>query len=494
MGRANKIFQLILIIAAILLCEGPANAQYITYYSLGARVIDSDQIALGEVVSVEFLDDFEGNAELGEYRITFKPVEVLKGNPAEKVQFRATLDKRFMAKMEQTIEDKSQVLFFIKVTRSEEGEEINRVDWFSSWRVYYDSPGPSNYTYKFKAKSASFEECLADIREFLKENETDPADGNADFWIGYHVLKVPNNNFLQEYTIAELKKYLEESKKTEAEWAEEFPDWKERFNLENRREDKIANLIKFLKHRPTKPKIELLQTILADRSNYWGRYNTLISDYRVTVSIDFRRVHNVIVETLKVMQPDLEINVPQAEKVIWTRRIHPDEVETLESHSGRVEISYHDPINPYDVPDKFYRVKGLAVSRLDQIPDLSNFTELESLAIRNVPKADLSPLAELPHLKYLDLKNLDVSDIGPLSALTNLESLNLSNTKVRDLSPLAGLHKLADLDLSFAREVVDVSPLNELEGLKTLNVFGIKGLDLERLSEHEGLLIHPSRR
>ena len=78
---------------------------------------------------------------------------------------------------------------------------------------------------------------------------------------------------------------------------------------------------------------------------------------------------------------------------------------------------------------------------------LSEFKNIEDLALSFSPISDLSPLANLVNLDELYLEHTHVKDLEPLANLNNLEMLWLDGTRVVDLKPLANLKNLKWLKL-----------------------------------------------
>jgi hypothetical protein len=113
---------------------------------------------------------------------------------------------------------------------------------------------------------------------------------------------------------------------------------------------------------------------------------------------------------------------------------------------------------------------GLRVLRLSNTGQVQDFTplkelpNLEWLALDNTKVADLTPLKELRYLSGLYLENTQVSDLSPLEGIGTLARLDLRNTKVTDVTALKGMRGLRELDLRNTK-VVDLTPLKGLPGL-----------------------------
>ncbi|KAL0216874.1 hypothetical protein RCL1_007357 [Eukaryota sp. TZLM3-RCL] len=132
------------------------------------------------------------------------------------------------------------------------------------------------------------------------------------------------------------------------------------------------------------------------------------------------------------------------------------EVTTLiNSFEHGVELDFS---NHYDnVNLAFYshcsRLKSLNLSRkgVDNIVEISKFTNLETLDLSNVKLPDnnkiidISFLSSCINLKSLTLDGSKVAVLGSLSLLVKLESLSLKDTTVFDLWPLTKLSNLSTL-------------------------------------------------
>ena len=130
---------------------------------------------------------------------------------------------------------------------------------------------------------------------------------------------------------------------------------------------------------------------------------------------------------------------------------------------------------------------------VQNLSDLSHFSYLESLTIKNYSLDSLSFLTDLTTLRHLDLSGsrFPATNLSVISALPNLQDLNLSNcglstlaglenaielgylnlsdNSIRNLSPLSGLFHLRELDLSH-NAVTDLTQLANLAHLTKLDL------------------------
>jgi len=89
--------------------------------------------------------------------------------------------------------------------------------------------------------------------------------------------------------------------------------------------------------------------------------------------------------------------------------------------------------------------------------------------LQNVKECDFSQLSEFKNIEDLALSNSVISDLSPLEGLVNLDELYLEYTNVQDLTPLANLHNLEMLHLD-GTPVDDLKPLANLKNLKWLKL------------------------
>ncbi len=144
--------------------------------------------------------------------------------------------------------------------------------------------------------------------------------------------------------------------------------------------------------------------------------------------------------------------------------------------------------------DDLWGIKELDIPEtVTDLSDLHYFVGLESLTVHNIPSADYSFLAEMPHLKYLnlsgcgisssamkyiggcteletlDLSNCGLSNISSLSTLTKLKVLNLDDNSINDLAGLSKCSSLEELHIC-RNAVTSLVPLSSLHSLKILDV------------------------
>lgn len=128
------------------------------------------------------------------------------------------------------------------------------------------------------------------------------------------------------------------------------------------------------------------------------------------------------------------------------------------------------------------------LSAVSDISELSSWTNLEHLDLKNSAITDISPIAKLTRLKHLDIAETKVSNLDPLRELKNLQYLNIKRIKTPDLSVLQELPNIEQLYLDFL-DVGDLSFLERAKKLNFLSLWGAKisdfkvlvGLPLEKL-------------
>lgn len=101
----------------------------------------------------------------------------------------------------------------------------------------------------------------------------------------------------------------------------------------------------------------------------------------------------------------------------------------------------------------------------DDIQNLCNFTNLETLVLSNNRISDISCLAGLTSLKALDLYNNQIEDISALSNMTHLQDLNLTQNRILSISPLMNLEEMKVLWLSY-NQIVNVYALKNMDDLE----------------------------
>jgi len=116
--------------------------------------------------------------------------------------------------------------------------------------------------------------------------------------------------------------------------------------------------------------------------------------------------------------------------------------------------------------DTIRRMKVLLLGGLGltELPDLSEFTSLECLVIRNNPISDISAIEGHPTLRYLDLANTKIETVPDIP---NLDTLYLaSNPQITDISYLENNTKLIQLNVNGT----SIQNLPYLPSLKALEI------------------------
>lgn len=144
--------------------------------------------------------------------------------------------------------------------------------------------------------------------------------------------------------------------------------------------------------------------------------------------------------------------------------------------------------------DDLWGVKELEIPEtVTDLSDLHYFVGLETLTAHDIPSAEYSFLAEMPHMKNLnlsgcgissaameyigdckelenlDLSNCGLSNISSLSTLTTLKVLNLDDNSINDLAGLSKCTSLEELHIC-RNAVTSVVPLSSLKSLKILDI------------------------
>ncbi len=103
------------------------------------------------------------------------------------------------------------------------------------------------------------------------------------------------------------------------------------------------------------------------------------------------------------------------------------------------------------------------------LSNLSDFSNLSELTIRNYKVHNLEALSNLTNLTQLELWNTNISDITPLKELTGLKELELSSNQIRDITAIGNLTSLTTLHLR-ENTITDISPLASLTELDYVNL------------------------
>lgn len=130
------------------------------------------------------------------------------------------------------------------------------------------------------------------------------------------------------------------------------------------------------------------------------------------------------------------------------------------------------------------QLKGLTLSYMDNITDISpvsTLVNLNSLSFPGVHTSDLSILSGLTKLTWLNFERLDVQDVSVLTNLNALRVLYMSHTCIGDVSIVQHLPRLSILAIKDTR-VCDLSPLSTLSELRTLYISGTQVRDLSPLA------------
>ncbi|CAL6082699.1 Phosphatase_1 regulatory subunit [Hexamita inflata] len=121
-----------------------------------------------------------------------------------------------------------------------------------------------------------------------------------------------------------------------------------------------------------------------------------------------------------------------------------------------------------------HKLKHLFVSnsKVQSLQGIQNFTQLETLGLRNnglcsLPD-ELSLISQLTNLRSLNIAQNGLEDLSWLK-LNQLESLNVSENSVKDESALAEFKDLKNLDISF-NLVESVDALRNLVQIEQLNI------------------------
>lgn len=130
----------------------------------------------------------------------------------------------------------------------------------------------------------------------------------------------------------------------------------------------------------------------------------------------------------------------------------------------------------------------IADSPIDGKFDVSPFTELKGLTLRNTK---LSEIVGLDNLKKLDKIDLEGSPVETVNSFGTVWRINLSRTKIKDLSNLQHLSPLKELTL----EGMDLSLVQGIEKVPHTNMISLRHstqVRLERLKGSELLILDGS--
>jgi hypothetical protein len=129
---------------------------------------------------------------------------------------------------------------------------------------------------------------------------------------------------------------------------------------------------------------------------------------------------------------------------------------------------------------------------------LSQFTNLQNLAIAGYPDSTFEPLGLLGMLESLEIVHLpNIKSLSPLMSLTKLRKLSLSTlpswdssgklTVVESLEPIAEIPLLEELSLfGVVPESRSVDALFKSKSLKRVHVSKYPKLEKQRISERYG--------
>lgn len=128
----------------------------------------------------------------------------------------------------------------------------------------------------------------------------------------------------------------------------------------------------------------------------------------------------------------------------------------------------------------------LGDNNINDISPLENLVNLEILEIyqNDIEDEDLPSLSELTNLKKLDLMTCNITDITPLASLTELTHFRIMNNSVEDISILQYMPEIQELNLK-NNDISDLNPLVDNTGLGVGDTVYITGnnLDLTEGSE-----------
>lgn len=147
---------------------------------------------------------------------------------------------------------------------------------------------------------------------------------------------------------------------------------------------------------------------------------------------------------------------------------------------GNVELS-----GIVDMLDDPARITELQLKGITSMEGIGSFENLERLAVRDYPDANLKKLVPLKHLKHLSLEDtvdsdsiistdkdkIRVKDYSAISVMSSLESLYLNSDIIKDIGFIKGLPALADLTLEDT-SVISLASLSEMPALRSLTLLG----------------------
>lgn len=112
----------------------------------------------------------------------------------------------------------------------------------------------------------------------------------------------------------------------------------------------------------------------------------------------------------------------------------------------------------------------LSGKELDDLSDLADYKNLESLSLSGYGCRKTEALKGLVKLKTLDLsRNQNLTELSGLSDMKELESLNLSETGITQIEVVKGFPVLRELNISYTN-LSDIRPLKQCTGLQVLDV------------------------
>ncbi|KAH7702372.1 leucine Rich Repeat family protein [Aphelenchoides avenae] len=137
----------------------------------------------------------------------------------------------------------------------------------------------------------------------------------------------------------------------------------------------------------------------------------------------------------------------------------------------------------YDDGQKVIRLSG---RRIDAIPDLSRFTQLQTLGFRWNILSSINGNAIHATLKEMDLRSNQIAVIRGLDALVNLEILYIGYNRLKRIEGLTNLVKLKRIDLMH-NKISKIEGLDTLVNLEQLDLDGNRIKAIEKLDSQHNL-------
>jgi len=145
-------------------------------------------------------------------------------------------------------------------------------------------------------------------------------------------------------------------------------------------------------------------------------------------------------------------------------KAHTNIADVTFSDSGLAQCFAADTYTDKDIMLADIQCDSFGITSID---DLTIFTNLTQISLKNNQITDVTTIAEMPNLKMFIASNNLITDINAIEQLTELDVLSLEENQISDIAAVSQLTKLKHLSLR-DNQIRDISPLSELINLEML--------------------------